>query len=806
VYRLAALLLSVAFTLGNSGVAAVQPMLLTPGTFSLEQGTNVIKIAAQCLNEHLDIPGSTDVFHHFSDGVIVTRTIGNERDAVKLSEAVDRGWVVKSKGQGNFQEIGIEVNPKEVEKGATFQVDVSADAPQFVATDEDQVDDVERLLQKGGDVLQRADQVVENFVSDQLPQWRSLLGNSYDRINPDELRRDLKQRLVWALRDKPVKDVNEAVQIIGREFGYDIGLPIMDDAPDVTDRLELLLGRPLTLEDRGLIEKLRGRPLPGSSQIYKDCASMQQDPEAEGGGISVFYRGIVRKFSLLEDACESLLRMDEPPRHVILDSVDFNFLDRGILADILADHNFNYVVDPDFFARHGLPQKPKTIIVFGSEDPQNGEDINKIVFGGQPVAGLPRWISNLRNRIGQDHVYCVTNKEELDEALAVSSHDGVLPWIIGHNEDGHFISRDKRPVEINGLHYRSVVVSCSLFRSPELSAPLGLRTTKDLDVQAIMGAIGDAFREDEPADHLGSQSNGDFLNFVWDNYDQDQKRRTRVAKIGVLIVAPTGVITIAYVTSRARPSSTGTPGQPESSVGKTGQPEMPLTVSPEEQAAAAEGDLDRAWSRLNSQQKNAIRQEERDWIKMKERIPINDPRRAEEVRKRARYLWSLQQGRVGAPGQRSETPLSVSPAEQAAAAEQDLNRAWLCLSPQQRDAIRQEERDWIKVKERIPVNDPRRPEEVRRRARYLWSLQEGRDGVPSPLTPQTTSSLDRAEQILNQVYRQLRAGLSGSRRIALKAEEIQWINYKESIPATDPRRVQAIETRIDYLRSWRQSH
>jgi hypothetical protein len=57
-----------------------------------------------------------------------------------------------------------------------------------------------------------------------------------------------------------------------------------------------------------------------------------------------------------------------------------------------------------------------------------------------------------------------------------------------------------------------------------------------------------------------------------------------------------------------------------------------------------------------------------------------------------------------------------------AAAERDLTQAWLNLSPQQRNALRQEERNWIKLKDSIPIDD--RVEVVRQRTLYLRALQQ----------------------------------------------------------------------------------
>lgn len=63
--------------------------------------------------------------------------------------------------------------------------------------------------------------------------------------------------------------------------------------------------------------------------------------------------------------------------------------------------------------------------------------------------------------------------------------------------------------------------------------------------------------------------------------------------------------------------------------------------SPAEECAVAERDLNKAWSDLTSQQKSALRQGERSWIRMKESIPVDDPKRLKLIQQRREYLESL---------------------------------------------------------------------------------------------------------------------------------------------------------------------
>jgi len=144
---------------------------------------------------------------------------------------------------------------------------------------------------------------------------------------------------------------------------------------------------------------------------------------------------------------------------------------------------------------------------------------------------------------------------------------------------------------------------------------------------------------------------------------------------------------------------------------------------------------------------------------------------------------------------------SEDPITRAEIAEQELTQAWLALTSQQRDAIRQNERDWIRVKDSIAITDPRRAQVIRERTSYLKGLLTNQSNLTD-----SQNSLDQAEDTLNRVYRQLWAGLTISQREALKAEEIEWIKMKEAIPKNNPRRLQVIRQRINYLSSCKERH
>jgi hypothetical protein len=84
--------------------------------------------------------------------------------------------------------------------------------------------------------------------------------------------------------------------------------------------------------------------------------------------------------------------------------------------------------------------------------------------------------------------------------------------------------------------------------------------------------------------------------------------------------------------------------QPQPQINPVPQPQLqvqPYVPAPNKfvSLAAAEQDLGQAWDSLSQHQQNGIRQEERNWIKYKDSLPV--AQRALEVQNRAGYLWSL---------------------------------------------------------------------------------------------------------------------------------------------------------------------
>jgi hypothetical protein len=80
------------------------------------------------------------------------------------------------------------------------------------------------------------------------------------------------------------------------------------------------------------------------------------------------------------------------------------------------------------------------------------------------------------------------------------------------------------------------------------------------------------------------------------------------------------------------------------------------------------------------------------------------------------------QNTLHAPTELPIVTLRESPAEQCSVAERALDKAWSDLTPQQKSALRKGERDWIKIKDSMAVNDPGRLEEIQKRTQYLKSF------------------------------------------------------------------------------------
>jgi len=70
----------------------------------------------------------------------------------------------------------------------------------------------------------------------------------------------------------------------------------------------------------------------------------------------------------------------------------------------------------------------------------------------------------------------------------------------------------------------------------------------------------------------------------------------------------------------------------------TPMPEVRRAI-PVRQDDSADADLTKAWNALTSQQRAALRHDERNWIKRNNSLPIEE--RNEYTRERANYLWSL---------------------------------------------------------------------------------------------------------------------------------------------------------------------
>jgi multidrug efflux pump subunit AcrA (membrane-fusion protein) len=104
-------------------------------------------------------------------------------------------------------------------------------------------------------------------------------------------------------------------------------------------------------------------------------------------------------------------------------------------------------------------------------------------------------------------------------------------------------------------------------------------------------------------------------------------------------LAPTPV---EQITRNSTPVMQTTPEQEPTSVEVT-RP-IPIVASPTPHSAQldlqdAEEDLNHAWKSLTEKQRSQLREEEQNWGKRKDALPLDD--RIKSTQQRAKYLWSL---------------------------------------------------------------------------------------------------------------------------------------------------------------------
>jgi hypothetical protein len=509
-----------------------QPMLLNPGTFSLNATSGIIQVAAKCLDESLHTPELGHTFTDYTDGITVTRTIGQQHETVPLSKAVELGWL-QPEGLGNYTSVGFKPNSDELNKGANFEVTVDRNAPQYVATGQDQVAKVNQLVANHKQIFQHVDAIVDRFIDEELPQWKSFFGDTMIAADSDDLRDSLKQTLLWELADSDAEMPDDAIRLLEKRLAQGLetqtGIPLTDNAPDVADRLEILLKRSLSPRDYEFLNKIRGYPLAQSNALYQDCALV----ESAGDAYNVYYQGATQNFDYLSDLSNFLHSSPHPPAHIIFvnyDSAASPLDDKEAIS--LSNAGFAYVIDRDFFAQHGVPKKPKRIIVIASDDAENGPALNKLIFGGQTIK--LSWLKELQEGLG-DNVQFVTTQEELEDALSDSKPGDAVPWVIGHNENGEFLLGDGTSVDIDDLAPRAVSFSCSLYTSKDKS--MAVRTTADLDVRTLFNALSTSYN---------STDDNDLLKAVWANYYSDKHYAEQVRNTALWAVGSGSIVYIAY--------------------------------------------------------------------------------------------------------------------------------------------------------------------------------------------------------------------------------------------------------------------
>jgi hypothetical protein len=101
------------------------------------------------------------------------------------------------------------------------------------------------------------------------------------------------------------------------------------------------------------------------------------------------------------------------------------------------------------------------------------------------------------------------------------------------------------------------------------------------------------------------------------------------------------------------------------------------------------------------------------------------------------------------------------------------------------------------MKDSIPIDDPRRAEEIKKRIAYLQSLTHSEQkSIGGDAATSAARQTADAEAELTSVYSSLRSRLNAQQKASLKADEIRWIKTKDSIPVEDSRRAQAISNKF----------
>jgi hypothetical protein len=371
--------------------------------------------------------------------------------------------------------------------------------------------------------------------------------------DPNKLKESLKQSLIWEIGNNAASKTEDPTLLLSRRIAQDMAkgldLPLFSKGPDIADRLELLLGKRLGSGDYDLLNRVREAKLAPSSGKYNNCAMLQITHD----GYQVYYNGESKSYEYLSEAAGALKHASPAPSHVIFDS-DITAYLPDEAAVVLKDHDFNYVVDREFFLLHGIPSKPKHVIVLASVNRTDNAELNRVIFGGEKVA--QRRLDALNKQLGDTGRFAPT-RETLLAALKEAQDDNVLPWIVGHNEEGNYILGDGTPISIEDLAPYAVNFSCNL--NLHSTDQLGARTIVPLDTYSLFKALGKTYHDSASEDSFAA---------LWANYRAERKLAgQKVAAGSGLLITATGV----YAFNAATQTNQSSTKSPHSSKRRSGR-------------------------------------------------------------------------------------------------------------------------------------------------------------------------------------------------------------------------------------------
>jgi hypothetical protein len=508
------------FVAGEALAKGVQPMLLTPGRVSIRSGAGSASVPAKCLDRHLDPPGSTHTFSQSTGGIKVTKRLpigppgaAPKSETVDLKEAMARDWIRPS-GAGT-DEVRFERGEAGNDDGVEFDIEVLADAPQYLASDPDQFAAVDAFLAQRGDGLREFAQ--------KKPQLERFLG-------PDAAE-FIQQKVLWDLKDLPNVAPSKVITDRVRAYLEASGFPRDLSSPGLRNRLKLSHGREISADEIKFFEDVYGQTFATGGPEYRQLVRLSSD----GDSYSLWDGKETKRFASIDAVAQEIRQRQPAIRQVIFVRKEYGF-SGGPLGEeeaiALAQHGVSHVIDADYFLANGVPQRPSRVIVFASRDPKK----NKIIFGSQNANSIKRSLGRLE-ALGPKLRY-VQDMATLEHELEAAKKDDVIPWFIGHNKDGEFVTSDG-PVSPFDLPKDALKLSCNLYDS---GARSGMRTTVRLDFEALCESLvlTDSSAAKRASVNAQQPDDGEFFTTLGDNYATEINRRKKGSQYLALAIL-TGV-------------------------------------------------------------------------------------------------------------------------------------------------------------------------------------------------------------------------------------------------------------------------